>query len=80
MLSVVSEDQCGDDWVVVAQFDWYDLRLNGAPGPFGLGENVVNLLTWGVDTECEVARCAVKPLVHELPNDWVIWRGIEVTG
>ena len=23
--SVVGEDQCGDDWVVVAQFDRYDL-------------------------------------------------------
>ena len=80
MLSVVSEDQCGDDWVVVAQFDWYDLRLNGVPGLFGLGEDVVNLLTGGVDAECEIARCAVKPLVHESFNNWVVWRGIEVTG
>ena len=80
MLSVVSEDQCGDDWVVVAQFDWYDLRLNGVPGLFGLGEDVVNLLTGGVGAECEIARCAVKPLVHEPFNHWVVWRGIEVTG
>ena len=78
--SVVGEDQCGDDGVMVAHFDGDDLRLNGVPGPFGLGEDVVNLLTGGVDAECEIARCAVKPLVHELPNDRVVWRGIEVTG
>lgn len=65
---------------MVAQVDRYDLRLKGAPDPFGLGEDVVYLLIGGVDAECEIARCAVKPLVHELPNDWVVWRGIEVTG
>ena len=64
MLSVVGEDQCGDDWVVVAQFDRYDLRLNRVPDPFGLGEDVVYFLIGGVDAECEVVRCAVKPLVH----------------
>ena len=80
MLSGVGEDQCSDDWVVVAQFDWYDLRLNGVPGLLGAGEDVVNFLAGGGDTECEIARSAVKPLVHESPNHWVVWRGIEVTG
>ena len=79
-MSVAGEDQSGDDWIVVAHFNRYDLRLNRVPGLLGLGEDVVNLLTGGVGAECKIACCAVKPLVHELPNHWVVWRGIEITG
>ena len=78
--SVVGEDQCGDDGVVVAHFDGDDLRLDGVPGLFGAGEDVVNLLGGFGDAEYEIARCAVEPLVHELPNHRVGGRGIEVTG
>lgn len=78
--SVVGEDQCGDDGVVVAEFNGDDLRVDGVPGLFGAGEDVVNLLGGVGDAECEIAGCAVEPLVHELPNHRVGWRGIEVTG
>ena len=78
--SFAGEDQCGDDGVVVAEFNGDDLRVDGVPGLFGAGEDVVNLLGGFGDTECEIARCAVEPLVHELPNHRVGWRGIEVSG
>lgn len=78
--SVVGEDQCGDDGVMVAEFNGDDLRVDGVPGLFGAGEDVVNLLGGVGDAECEIAGCAVEPLVHELPNHRVGWRGIEVSG
>ena len=78
--SVVGEDQCGDDGVVVAEFNGYYLRVDGVPGMFGAGKDVVNLLGGSGDAECEIAGCAVEPLVHEMPNHRVGWWGIEVTG
>ncbi len=72
LLSVAGEDQGGDDWTVVAHFNRDDLRLNGVPCPFGLGEDIVNFLAGGFGAECEIICRAVKPLVHELPNHWVI--------
>lgn len=77
--SFVADDQCGDDWIVVAHFHMYHLRLDRAPRRFGTGKDVIDLLAGGFHAEGVIARRAVKPLVHELPNHGVIGRGVEVT-
>ena len=79
-VSVVGEDQCGDDGIVVAHFDRNDMGINGAPCPYGAGKDVINLLFWIVDAEGKVGPSAVKPLAREHLDYRIVGRGIEVTG
>lgn len=79
MLSVAADDQCGNDRVVVAHFNRYDLRLDRAPRPDRASKDVVNLLFGFLDAEGEITRRAVKPLAREQPDYGVIRWSIEVT-
>ena len=78
LFSVVAENQCGDDGVVVAEYDRYDLRVDGAPCPYGAGKDIINLLARLFDTEGEIACGTVKPLAGELSDHRICGWGIEV--